>query len=326
MTEEKLKIELERRRGTIKSLTWSVFALMICTLAASSLYMWAVDKYGEDIPYWPMMTLQGASSIITFLISALIGVGIAEKKLCGSDMSWHLSGTMTILIVILIFVVQPLINWGSFFNEMIYSWPIMEWAKQFDIDQSSTLAKMMSFTTVSHYAMTILIMAILPAICEEFFFRGVVLRGLSNAMITKTGAIVSSAVFFSMMHMDFDAFIPRFILGILLGYIYIYTHGLLYPIIAHSLNNIMVLVMISNSDMPVEQLLNQPTENPGPWLPICSLLLTVWICEAIYFHDKLTALFYKKLMEFEKMEQSIKDDNKIDEDAQDDQENVENKK
>jgi len=293
MTEEDIKIRNENHRRKIKSLTWSVCALMFFTIAASSLYVWVAGMYNDDIPYGPLMALQGVTSIITFLLSAFVGVGISEKNICGSDATWHITPLMTIVSIVLIIVVQPLIEWGSFFNEIICSWPSMEWAKQFDVDQTSTLAKMLSFDSVSHYTITILVLAVLPAICEEFFFRGVMLRGLSHAMFTKSGSIIVSAIFFSMMHMELNAFIPRFMLGVVLGYLYLYTNSLLYPIIAHMVNNVVVLVVISKSNTPIEQVLSQATENPGPLLPIISLILTYWIFEAIFVRNKISLLIKK---------------------------------
>lgn len=293
MTEEEFKIELNNNKRKIKSLTWGVFALMLFTLASSVLYVCIVSKYGEDVPYWPLMTAQGVTSIMTFLLSAFVGVGIAERKICGSDATWRLTPLMTIISLVLIIIVQPLIEWSAFFNEMICSWPSMEWTRQFNVDQSSSLAQMISFNPVSHYLMTLLVMAVLPAICEEFFFRGVMLRGLSQVMLTKSGAIIVSAIFFSMMHMEVNAFLPRMLLGVVLGYLYIHTNSLLYPIMAHMLNNVIVLVSISKSDIPIEQLLSQPTENPGPWLPIISLILTYWIFEAIFVRNKISLLIKK---------------------------------
>ena len=86
---------------------------------------------------------------------------------------------------------------------------------------------------------TILIAA-LPAICEELLFRGLMLNGLSK--YGKHVAIYVSAFAFMIMHGSPDQTVHQFILGVVFGYIVYYTGNLWLTIIIHFFNNFFVLV------------------------------------------------------------------------------------
>lgn len=87
----------------------------------------------------------------------------------------------------------------------------------------------------------ILFMAVLPAICEEFAIRGVVLNGFSKK--GKNFAILVSALIFMIMHLSLEQSIYQFILGIVLASIVYYSGNILYSIILHFTNNALVLIL-----------------------------------------------------------------------------------
>ena len=85
-----------------------------------------------------------------------------------------------------------------------------------------------------------ILVAILPAICEELLFRGLILRGLVK--YGKNLAIYFSAFAFMIMHGSPDQTVHQFILGVIFGYIVYYTGNLWITIIIHFCNNFFVLV------------------------------------------------------------------------------------
>ena len=86
---------------------------------------------------------------------------------------------------------------------------------------------------------TVLIAA-LPAFCEELLFRGLILNGLSK--YGKNMAIFFSAFAFMIMHGSPDQTVHQFILGVVFVYIVYYTGNLWLTIIIHFCNNFFVLV------------------------------------------------------------------------------------
>ena len=97
-------------------------------------------------------------------------------------------------------------------------------------------AQVSDMLNVDNLWLGILLIAILPAIAEEFFFRGIVLTSFKK----KYGAlvaIIASALIFGIYHMNWVQGINAFIVGLALGYIYVKT-GSIYPtMIIHFINN-----------------------------------------------------------------------------------------
>jgi sodium transport system permease protein len=101
----------------------------------------------------------------------------------------------------------------------------------------------------------ILVIAILPAICEEIAFRGFILSGLRH-MGHRWGAIVICSAFFGATHGILQQSLPAFALGIVLGYIAVQTESILACMLFHAIYNSMTVVFAS--------LVSQPTTH-APW-------------------------------------------------------------
>jgi membrane protease YdiL (CAAX protease family) len=102
--------------------------------------------------------------------------------------------------------------------------------------------------------------AVIPAILEEFTFRGV-LQPLF-AKITKNihVAIWLSAAVFSLIHFQFYGFLPRMLLGALLGYLVVWTGTIWSSVIAHFCNNSLAFVIYrfyGSVETPEDSTMNQ---------------------------------------------------------------------
>ncbi|MDD6490017.1 MAG: type II CAAX endopeptidase family protein [Clostridia bacterium] len=89
--------------------------------------------------------------------------------------------------------------------------------------------------------LTVLVFAILPAVCEEFAFRGVIM-----GIFGKYGdrfAIIVSAFIFGMLHSSFITMIFAFCSGIVFGLIRKNSGSLVPSMIVHFLNNLISVIM-----------------------------------------------------------------------------------
>lgn len=84
-------------------------------------------------------------------------------------------------------------------------------------------------------------LALLPAIAEELFFRGIVLNSLSK--VKKVYAVLISALCFSLYHCSVTQLIYQFIYGVALGFLFLTAKSVLPCIVAHFVNNFTVLCM-----------------------------------------------------------------------------------
>jgi uncharacterized protein len=85
----------------------------------------------------------------------------------------------------------------------------------------------------------------LPAICEEACFRGALQPILIRICKSPWAGIVLTAIFFSAFHMQFQGFLTRMFLGILLGAVYWYSGSLWVSILAHFFTNGIQVVAVS---------------------------------------------------------------------------------
>ncbi|MEG2786847.1 MAG: ABC transporter permease subunit/CPBP intramembrane protease [Romboutsia sp.] len=92
---------------------------------------------------------------------------------------------------------------------------------------------------VDNGLVNLIVVAVMPAICEEFFFRGFVFNSFSQSKAKKAQmwAVICSGVLFGFMHIDFIRVIPTSILGIALGYAVWKSGSIFIPMIMHFLNN-----------------------------------------------------------------------------------------
>lgn len=90
----------------------------------------------------------------------------------------------------------------------------------------------------------VFLIAVVAPIIEETLFRGLLFGGLKSYFGIWTAIVISAAIF-SALHFELVGFVPRFALGVGLGYLYIKS-GSIYPSIGlHSLNNLIAVLVIS---------------------------------------------------------------------------------
>lgn len=95
---------------------------------------------------------------------------------------------------------------------------------------------------------------VLPALLEEFAFRGVVLGVVSN--ISKSFAIFISALVFALMHSNFSQIPFAFVLGLFLGYAAVVSGSILPACIVHLLSNsVAVVITYLSATMPKESVM-----------------------------------------------------------------------
>ncbi len=101
------------------------------------------------------------------------------------------------------------------------------------IEQYSQVSELLN---VNNIWLGLLLIAVLPAIAEEFFFRGIVLNSFKKKYGIAVG-IIASALIFGIYHMNWIQGINAFIVGIALGYIYVKSGSILTTMILHFINN-----------------------------------------------------------------------------------------
>jgi sodium transport system permease protein len=113
---------------------------------------------------------------------------------------------------------------------------------------------MLSLEGSHGYVLTLVLMAVSPAVCEETVFRGPILRGLGSRL-GPGAAITVAAALFGLFHLDIYRLIPATLLGILLGYLAYEARSIVPAMLAHFCNNaILVTLARSGLDQRMEGL------------------------------------------------------------------------
>ena len=109
-------------------------------------------------------------------------------------------------------------------------------------DMPETLKKSLELLMDGPLWAALLSVSVFAPLFEEWLCRGLVLRGLMKHM-NPTGAILVSAAFFAILHMNPWQAIPAFLLGILFGYVYYRTGSLKLTMLMHCVNNTFSLLL-----------------------------------------------------------------------------------
>jgi membrane protease YdiL (CAAX protease family) len=108
----------------------------------------------------------------------------------------------------------------------------------------------------------LLFISVFAGIGEELFFRGILQRLLIRVTKNPWMGIILTAAIFSGIHFQFYGFLPRLLLGVLLGAIYWYSGSLWVAILAHFLYDAAIILLVYFNP----QMLENPdaTLLPGP--------------------------------------------------------------
>jgi membrane protease YdiL (CAAX protease family) len=180
------------------------------------------------------------------------------------------SGIIAYIIVPLILVASiPFINYLVSFNEGIHlpsSFKSLEsWMKEGEESAEALIKVFLKADNWRDLASNLFLIALIPAIGEELLFRGLLQKQLSELSKNPHIGIWIAAFLFSFMHFQFFGFIPRFILGVLLGYIFYFSKSLWLPIMAHFTNNAMAVIFYylystGQTNKTAEEIGTQPGE------------------------------------------------------------------
>jgi|LGVF01.1.fsa_nt_gb membrane protease YdiL (CAAX protease family) len=149
--------------------------------------------------------------------------------------------------VILIFLVKPLVVWFALVNKEIDFSFLGEVGNSL-IETSNVLSEKILLVTKSHsideLMLNVFIIALLPAVAEEFFFRGVIQQFLFRSTKNYHLSIWITSVAFGLLHLNIVGILPLIFLGAILGYIYHYSQNIWISVVAHFINNASLLFVL----------------------------------------------------------------------------------
>jgi membrane protease YdiL (CAAX protease family) len=192
--------------------------------------------------------LQTIYAFVGFFLPALVTASLLNRhpwRLLGY--SQFVTGRQVGLVIAITALAIIVASWLNYLNYQI-TLPA-EWKIKFDkmeADYSRQTQAIMVLRSPMDFIMSLLVMGFVPALCEETLFRG----GLQNFLYRSTGnswlAIIVVSIIFSIVHFSFYGFLFRVLLGFILGWIYHYSGKIWLNVLAHFLNNALVIAVYFN--------------------------------------------------------------------------------
>lgn len=259
-----------------------------------------------SIPIWTGMTGQGISNmekdmsnpaysdaikviavitvIIGFLMPAIFTALLLNRKplkLLGfpGRVNGNQLALVLFIVIFSLFVSASL----AYLNDLI---PLTEklrvlfdrWEKEYN----EQVEIIIGLNNISDFFIALVLMAFLPALCEEALFRG----GMQNFLTRSTNkpwlSIVIVSIIFSIAHFSFYGFLSRFFLGVMLGLLFHLSGRLWLSILAHFLNNAAAITVIYIYKLQGKSIKEAIAESESTWWGM--LALPVVIILFVWFH------------------------------------------
>lgn len=218
------------------------------------------------------------------LVSKFSGGCVRALRL-GVRPSWR-----QVLVVAVAYVVSlPAMNWLVEANKLISLPPSMHgvelWMRASEDAALAVTNQLLGSTSLATMLCMVAVVGFLAALSEEMFFRGALLGMSLDRGVRAHAAVWVVAFVFSAFHMQFYGFFPRLLLGAWLGYLMLWSRSLWLPVIAHTINNAVVVVFTYLANvhlLPSSSLdtLGVPDQGQFPWLATASAVATAVVIAA----------------------------------------------
>lgn len=195
-----------------------------------------------DVMKW----MQLFYSIVSFLIPAWLFFYLSDPQpyrfghLAKAPFQW--AGLLASVIILLFSL--PLVGVLSDWNQLIHFGSLDQSLRELNQKAQDVTQAMLQMPSWGSLVYNLMLIAVIPAIAEEMFFRGVLQRLFVRMSKRAWIGILIAAIVFSLLHGEMLGFFPRVALGIILGLIYYYSNNLWYAIGAHFFNNAFQIVLV----------------------------------------------------------------------------------
>lgn len=246
-----------------------------------TLIIFGTDYQNADINALRLMTMAG--QVLLILLP-----GLVFTKLIYDDVTTAIRFRMPDWKILLLFIgglvlltplLQSMINIQNYIIDQLASISTMfakfkEFFDMLDGLVEKTYADLLSASNIAEMLFVIFIVSVVPAICEELFFRGFVFRSFELKYKKITAAILTG-IFFSLYHFNPYGMIGLFALGVYFGIAAYVSNSIFVPVILHFLNNLTAVIFyfIYGSDELVSNKVPPPDDITFHLVSFISLLI-----------------------------------------------------
>lgn len=239
-------------RGSLARNLFLGFALLIGLIIISSLVGVAITLifYGMDglagmtNPDDPkglagMKIIQMAYGLGGFGFAGILAMKMAHLqpfntlKKTGSSPALMMAGFIALTAL-------PLISFTGYLNSQLvlpdFLSGLQDWIEAREEVSQGLILQFLQQSEPIDLVINLIMIAIIPAIGEELFFRGFLQRVFQSRYSAHVSIWLAAAIF-SAIHLQFLGFVPRMLLGALFGYLVFWSGSVWPAIVAHAINN-----------------------------------------------------------------------------------------
>ncbi len=201
-----------------------------------------------------VLIIMVCTQIVGFLIPAWIYVKLIPRPLGAMLQFRPIDRKQDILWIVML--TAPTLAAVMGLSQIMMQLPFGDMAKQMQEQRNELEQAALQMQTIPQLLSRLLVMALLPAFCEEIFFRGLVQRFMLTFIKSPLPAIIISSILFAALHSSIYNLLPIVLAGTVLGYLYYKTGNIWNNIILHFLINGVQIVLnyFSTEDSGEERL------------------------------------------------------------------------
>jgi membrane protease YdiL (CAAX protease family) len=234
--------------------------------------------------------MQAISTFFLFCVPAILFSLICNgKKMFWLGFNKHLNIFQVMIGFAIIFIANIAAGSLQAFSEKIVSFSpdLSDLANQMEKIYSDQVKAISHFSSPIDFTISLVIMAFLPALFEELFFRGALQQVLVKWLKHPIGGIIITSLVFSLIHSSIHLFLSRALLGFVLGLIFYYTKNIWVNIIAHFLNNAVALIQLyylqqTNKDVDISKMDMQVSS----WISLLGLFAIFGLFKLLKKHSE----------------------------------------
>ena len=283
-------MDLNKKRTNIYSPSDASIAFILCMLVPQIVMLIVFMVLGES-----GAKSQLASALVPQLSFVPVCVFVSERKKVNYKKANSINFKINPLVLLLVIVIGVVCIFGfsPFTNLVDYL--------TFKLGYKSS-ATNIDVSTVGKLVACLFYIALLPAICEEFLFRGILTHGFKKYGTVAT--VTLSAVLFALMHQNLQQLVYQLFLGAVMAYIVVKTGSIIYTMCLHFFNNAFILIEshVTNATLPDYSSAEYAEYYGNAWnvvWPILVMLLSVAIVVGLLFLMTFILKKFKKQPEAE---------------------------
>ncbi|AHF17717.1 hypothetical protein NIASO_12985 [Niabella soli DSM 19437] len=255
--------------GLLGGIAWS--------LSTGRNFLELADAIGNPAYLRQMQLVQTITAVFGFFVPAVATAAfLSRKPLRMMGFEEKSTGRQLIFSVLIIFAGLGV---SSGLGYLSYQLPLPQniitlfdkWESQYAVQA----AGLVSFKNIPDLLISILVLALVPAVCEETFFRGGLQNFLYRSKKNLWFPVIVVSLIFSVVHLSGYGFLSRFALGIILGLLYQFTGNIWLNILAHFINNALAMIVLYTQVHAGKSVIGAMSDRGGSYLGLLAVPVVV---------------------------------------------------